>query len=323
MKDGRRWLVYTHGGGRMGNQVLRWAHWLAWAMDYPDRVGIVNLAFWPYARFFEGSSAHPGCVYPGDNAALDFFASARARVPEWVLEKGEWRAQQVVHALGLCVPGVGRIGRRLVHDERITLDGDGFVERLSAHRVTTCAGWTIAGWERVRRRREELRAYFRPAGGEGRRAKEFVAALRARFGRVIGVLIRQGDYMEWHGGRFGYSSDEYARWMREALALEGGGAVFLIASDTVQDPALFAGLPHVFSSGSANAGGSAIASFAELAECDLILSPPSTFSATAAFVGGIPLWPVGGRGQILAKEQILADGLLDAAKDPICSLVVK
>ncbi len=323
MREGRSWVIYTHGGGRMGNQVLRWAHWLAWAMDFSERVGVVNLSFWPYASFFEGTCERPGCSSP-PNAVLDRFVAWRDRLPEWFLHRAEWRAQQLVHALGACVPGAARIGRRWPPDLRIDLDGDRFVDRVGAHRVSTCAGWEIAGWERVRRRREELRAYFRPAGEHARRARDFVAAQRARFGRVVGVLIRQGDYMTWRDGCFGYPSSRYARWMHEYLALEGGGgAGFLIASDTTQDPACFAGLPHVFSSGSANAGGPAIASFAELAECDLVLSPPSTFSATAAFVGGRPLLPLCDEEQVLAREQILAEALLDAAKHPICSLVVK
>lgn len=323
MNGGRSWLVYTHGGGRLGNQVLRWAHWMAWARDFPERVGVVNLAFWPYAQLFEGSCRRLGCAQPGNIAALDRLAAARDCLPEWILSKVEWRAQHVVHALGQCVPGAERLGRRLEHDLRIDLDGEGFADWLSGNRVTTCAGWRIAGWERVRRRREELRAYFRPAGGRAQQARDFVSALRARWGRVIGVLIRQGDYLTWQGGRFGYPTFEYVRWMREILEMERGRVGFLIASDTVQETARFAGLPHAFSNGSANAGGPAIASFAELAECDVVLSPPSTFAATAAFVGGRPLWPVCERGQVLAREQILAEGLLDAAKHPICSLVVK
>jgi hypothetical protein len=323
MSERRRWVVYTHGGGRMGNQLLRWAHWLAWAMDYPDQAGVVNLAFWPYARFFEGSVGQPGCVFPGRSAALDFLASVSGRLPDWFLARAEWRAQHAVHALGACVPGLARIGRRRDHREAICLEGHDFFERLSGHRVTTCAGWAIAGWGRVRRRRDELRAFFRPAGEVGRRSREFVAAQRARFGKVVGVLIRQGDYMQWQGGRFGYPSSEYVEWLRELLALEGGRVGFLIASDTWQDPALFEGLPHVFSGGSANAGGPAIASFAELAECDLVLSPPSTFSASAAFVGGRPFWPLCVRGQGLDKTQILADGWLDAANHPVCATVVK
>lgn len=324
MRDGRHWLVYTHGGGRLGNQMLRWAHWLAWAKDYPDDVGVVNPVFWPYAPFFEGTFRHPGCVFPGSSAVADALATGRAHVPSWVLHRAEWRTQHLVHALGLCVPGIQRIGKRVKHDEHIDLDGDAFFQRVSSHRVTTCAGWRIAGWDRLRKRQEELRAYFQPAGEQAMRAEDFIAKQRARFGRLVGVLIRQGDYMIWRDGRFGYPAEDYAAWMREVLKLEGGDGVgFVITSDTKQDPALFAGLPHVFSSGSANEGGPAIASFAELAGCDIVLGPPSTFAAMAAFVGNRPLWPLYARGQVLSRGQILHDALLDATVDPIYSEVVK
>ena len=324
MTGDRHWLVYTHGGGRMGNQVLRGAHWLAWAVEHPDEVGVVNMALWPYAADFAGTAASPGCVFPGSNAALDWLSKSRWRMPEWFLKEAECRVLQTVHALGICVPGMQRIGRRLNDGSIINLDGDDFFRRVATHRVTTCAGWQIAGWERLRRRQREVRAYFQPANEHAASARRFIAKQRERFGRLVGVLIRQGDYMTWHNGRFGYPSEQYATWMREVLELEGGAGVgFLIASDARQNPAIFAGLPHVFSTGSANEGGPAIASFAELAECDVIMGPPSTFSATASFVGGRPLWPLNSRGQVMSKEQILHDGLLDAAVDPVYSLVVK
>ncbi len=323
MRKDRHWLVYTHGGGRLGNQVLRWAHWLAWANDYREEVSVINPAFWPYAPFFEGTLRHPGCVVPGSLAAVDALAKARGRLPAWILEKAEGRTQHLVHALGLCVPGIHRIGRRLKHAERINLDGDEFFNRIASHRLTMCAGWQIAGWERVRRQQEQLRAYFQPAGAYAVSATEFIARQRARFGRVVGVLIRQGDYMTWQNGRFGYPTENYVEWMKQVLDLEGGGLGFVIASDTVQDPARFAGVPHVFSNGSANAGGPAIASFAELAGCDLVMGPPSTFSAMAAFAGGKPLWPMYARGQVMSRNQILHDALLDAARDPVYSFVVR
>jgi len=317
-------VVYTHGGGRLGNQVLRCAHWLAWAMDYEDKAAVVNVAFWPYAALFEGSWRHPGCASSGRWPVADYPALARRLLPARALEVLEPRAQHAIHALGLCVPGVQRIGRRWVHDEVIDLDGDGFFERIEPFRVTTCSGWRIAGRDRLRRRRDEMRAYFRPTPGEAGLAREFVGLQRARFGRVVGVMIRQGDYMQWQGGRFGYSTSDYARRMHEFLAVEGGaGTGILIASDTWQEPSHFAGLPHVFSRGSVNAGGAAISSFADLAECDLILSPPSTFSAAAAFVGGRPLWPINTRSQTLQRSQVLADALLDAPGDPIYSQVVQ
>jgi hypothetical protein len=279
---------------------------------------VVNPAFWPYASLFEGSAAHPGCVAPGNLAMADLLAKGRSCLPAWFLKRAEWRTQHVVHALGWCVPGMQRVH----HRDSIDLDGDAFFRRVSSHRVTTCAGWRIAGWARVARRQEELRAYFQPAGEHAARARMFIAAQRKRFGRLVGVLIRQGDYMTWRDGRFGYPTEDYVSWMKQVLELEGGRVGFVITSDTIQDPARFDGLPHVFSTGSANTGGPAIASFAELAGCDVILGPPSTFAAMAAFIGHRPLWPLYEREQVLLREQVMSDALLAAAADPVYSLAV-
>ncbi len=322
MKD-RHWLVYTHGGGRLGNQVLRWAHWLAWAMDHRDSAGVVNMAFWPYAGCFRGTAGNPGCVFPCNNQLADLLVHGREGLPEWLLKRLEWRAQRLTHGLGI-LPGAQRIEPGRNNQKDIDLDGTDFFEKVASRRVTMCSGWRISGWGRVRARQQELRAYFQPVNKQQQRAGRFIAEQRARFGRLVGVLIRQGDYMTWRGGCFGYSTKDYVTWMKQLVELEGGkGIGFVIASDTWQDATLFSGLPHVFSTGSVNAGGPAIASFAELAGCDVILAPPSTFAAMAAFSGECELWPLYERGQILSREQILHDALLDAAFHPIYSLAVQ
>jgi hypothetical protein len=50
---------------------------------------------------------------------------------------------------------------------------------------------------------------------------------------------------------------------------------------------------------------------------------PSTFAATAAWIGGVPLWPLIARDQILAPGQMLADALADAAAHPEFAISVK
>ena len=78
-----------------------------------------------------------------------------------------------------------------------------------------------------------------------------------------------------------------------------------------------------FGTGSANVGGNWFESWVELSLCDFIVSPPSTFSATAAFLGRIPIWPVLSGDQAMAFDQVIADGLVGAARHPVFSLAVK
>src|ERR1019366_8455995 len=109
----------------------------------------------------------------------------------------------------------------------------------------------------------------------------------------VGVHIRQSDYRQWDNGRFYFSTAQYAGWIRQLVDLHPGRRIaVVVASDEWQDPAQFAGLPIYPATGNPNAGGHWFENWIELSLCDIVVCPPSTFSATAAFLGEVPLWPV-------------------------------
>jgi hypothetical protein len=324
MNGPRHRVIYTHGGGRLGNQLLRFLHWVAWVRTVSD-VEILNLAFWPYAPYFRVWREHPGCVFPLRSSKSDVLARALARSSRlrntW---EGKRRVQRAVQSVGHWFPGWQAIDRDATRDEAINLVDPEVLAKVRSRRVTTCCGWRIAHWAAVEEYSAELRELFAPAPELEEAARAFIAPLRQDYDLVVGVLIRQSDYREWHGGRFLFSGKQYAEWLRQLVALETGRRVaFVIAGEESQEPACFAGLSCYFASGSVNAGGHWFASWAELAHCDLILSPPSTFAATAAFRGGIPLWPLVSGEQRLDPQQLIRDGLAGAARHSAFSLAVK
>jgi hypothetical protein len=169
------------------------------------------------------------------------------------------------------------------------------------------------------RHQDAVRALLQPAREHAACAATVVGALRRRHGFVIGVHLRQGDYRGWHAGRFLFSSAHYREWIRQALDLYGAQnpAVVLVSDEPV---AGIGGAERLVVRADT---GSAMDDWAVLAQCDVILCPPSTFPATAAFVGGRPLWPVTQAGQVLDRAQILTDGLFGAARHPEFSLAVR
>lgn len=319
-------VIYTHGGGRLGNQVLRFAHWIAWARAHPGRVEVLDLAFWPFADLFAVWREHPGCVFPVRAGRADRWARRRATWPRWLREWSEARTRlpRVVQAAGHWWPGWQAVELDIARGESADLDDPEFIARLARRRVTTCCGWKIASWRLVAEQQEELRKFFCPAPEFARRAQNRIGAISAQHDVVIGLLIRQSDYREWNEGRFYFSTEQYAAWIRELVALHAGRRVaILIASEVRQEAEKFAGLPVHFATGTLNAGGHWFESWVELSRCDLIVSPPSTFSATAAFLGGVPLWPVVSVDQTMAFDQIIGDGMIGAARHPVFSLAVK
>jgi hypothetical protein len=318
-------VIYTHGGGRLGNQVLRAAHWIAWALENAGEVEVLNFSFWPYAAHFAAWRNHPGCVFPLRAGKADRIAACWSRMPRRVRGALTYhtRLQRVVQAAGHVWPGWQAVDLDIVGEEKLALDA-AFLARVKRRRVTTCCGWEIANWPLVAKHEAAVREFFRPTPELAAPAAEFMANLRRAHDLVIGVFIRQSDYVEWHDGRFFFPATQYAIWMRQMLALHPDRRVaFVVASEWWHEPGIFSGLPVHFATGSANAGGAAIRSWVELSLCDLIVSPPSTFSATAAFLGGVPLWPVVAWNQVMAREQIFPDGIVGAARHPVFSLAVK
>ncbi len=51
MKE-KKILIFTHGGGRLANQLMNYAHLLAFREEYKSEFDILNLAFRPYKDEF-------------------------------------------------------------------------------------------------------------------------------------------------------------------------------------------------------------------------------------------------------------------------------
>jgi len=317
-------VIYTHGGGRLGNQFLRFMHWMAWAREHEGEVEVIDMAFWPYARFFQQWKDYPACVYPMRPHNLDAVARQFRRLPAWLGWRAEWRLQRAVHLSGRWWPGWQAMALNDQAGEGIDLESPDFFSNAIKHRVTTCAGWKISGWNFLAKHQSLLRECFYPEPAFAARAQKFIAPLRDKYDVLAGLLIRQGDYRVWHDGRFCFSAGTYAGWIRQLIDLYPGRRVAVVmACDEHQDPSDFAGLSCHFASGSANAGGHWFESLVELSRCDFVLSPPSTFGATAAFLGAIPLWPLLATEQSLSFDQIIEDVLPGAAAHPVFGLSVK
>ena len=151
MKPARHQLIYTHGGGRLGNQVIRFAHWIAWAQAQAGEIEVLNAAFWPHAADFALWREHPGCVFPVRPGRADRWARRRANWPrgfrEWAGTNN--RFLRVLQSAGTWCPGWQAITLDITKAERLQLDDPTVAERVKRRAVTTCCGWEIAGWRLV------------------------------------------------------------------------------------------------------------------------------------------------------------------------------
>ena len=132
---------------------------------------------------------------------------------------------------------------------------------------------------------EALRAIFLPKPQYTSRVIAFLQQARSTHEVIVGVHLRRGDYREFMGGAYYYSTEAFLAYMRQlAVILASRKVAFLVCSNEVINIADFAEL-HIIRLPEAQG----IEDLYALGLCDYIMGPPSTFSMWASFYGNVPL----------------------------------
>lgn len=322
MKKAESTVLYTFGGGRLGNQLVRFAHWLAWTLEHEGKASVIDAGFWRYARHFDHWQSRRGCTFPVSMSWADLVSRTVDGATDGRSDRFEQRVLRLLHAAGGFVPGWQQMGSMESLAE-IDLADPEFLKRTEHARVTACAGWRIASWPLLAKHDTAVRRLLVPRTILLERCAAYVRTRRLKADLVAGVLIRHGDYRQWWGGRFHFETSHYAERMRAFVDQHPGRQVaFIVTSDEVQSPAHFAGLDVTFAPGSANAGGEAVEAMFTLASCDAILAPPSTFAAWASHWGRVPWWPIADSAGSDDVWQPVCGDLAAARVHPYLSLVV-
>jgi hypothetical protein len=315
-------VVYVYGGGRLGNQLLSFAHLVAWSADAGSMITVYHLPFWPYASFFDGTCDNRLCRYPLPSGNAPSVAKA---VSNGVATFGARVLQLdplgsghgIIKPLADMATKLGAPTITAPYPEIIDLGGAQLREAVYARSLTLFAGSVFRSWELLAKHQATVRAYFKPMASFTQIAERFIASLRQQCDILIGVLIRQTDYRQWREGKYFFPTVDYACWMQEIQSWYPAQRVgFVITSDEPQDPSAFSGLNIWFATGSKQMGGHYFESIVELSMCDLIASPPSTFSAWAAFAGERPLLPLCDANQNPTAKSIMHNHLFDARLHP-------
>lgn len=311
-------MWYSHGGGRFGNQMLRFAHLIAWVEEHRDRIELVNLAVWPYMHLVAAHDISPAGIYPPRRSWLDTFARVVGLLPEKVGRGAFTAARRKV----LDAKGDRFRGKPII---RVADDGPGvdlaspeFLELCTADGGAWIIGWRISSWPLVRKHGDAIRRHLAVRDSMAAPGYRLVDEARRGCDVLIGVLCRQTDYRVFFGGRYFIDQPLMARKMQAIAAFHPGKRVrFVLTGDEPIDVAHFQGLDVVVATGSQGMGGHFVESIAALSRCDLVVGAPSTFAAWAAFLGHkryLPLLP----GRDPDPAHVFEDPLADAAADPEC-----
>ncbi len=146
------------------------------------------------------------------------------------------------------------------------------------------SGYAFRNPDGLIRYHEQVRRFFSPRPNIRVAGQKLVNEARKKYGKIVGVHIRQNDYRTFQNGAYYFTPESVAMILKDFSAQTGlSDACFIIASDEKIAPEIFAGLNFFFSSGKI------LDDLFTLAQTDLIIGTNSTFGAFAAYYADVPL----------------------------------
>ena len=276
-------ILFSHKCGQLGNRLFTFAHLIANAAE--NNVTVCNLSFDEYAPHFEKTRLDLICRYP---ARRTFITSRRLRSMLFLLNKVVLKAcrtsgffSSLLHSIVIAdLPEFKFGGGRYFE-----LRSQDFQDIIKKKPMVFLFGRFFRDHANFERHQELLRSFFRPTTEIETNVFKFLLQAKSHGDLIIGVHMRLGDYREYAGGKYFFTQENYFKKM-EGLrdTLPQKKIVFIICSNEKIELRDFKGL-NVF------AGSGHIAEdMYTLAGCDLIMGPPSTYSAWASFYGNKPIY---------------------------------
>lgn len=151
--------------------------------------------------------------------------------------------------------------------------------------TTWVKGWYFRSHKDVVEHRDYYKSLFTPVCDADIRRE--IDTLKMK-GKVLSVHIRRGDYRRWQGGKYYFEDSVYLESINKALDTSSDiKTIMLFSNEPIEiDRYKSLGVEVVYSQGAWHEDQW------KMAQSDLILGPPSTFSAWASFVGSVPIWHV-------------------------------
>jgi Glycosyl transferase family 11 len=267
-------LIVAAKSGQLGNRLLLFAHFIAWAIE--DDFTVLNPAFEEYAEFFTGTANNLFCCYPAPYFNTYNNRYIRSKYYKFIKYLSD---RQILTT------------KEITRKEPFSWSKYQETEKLDRAAIICFTGWLFRdGWfvedlPKLRQHADPIRSYFTPVEPYKINVNNLIATLKNSADIIIGIHIRQGDYDRHQNGRYFYTIEQYIAVMKAAVKLFTKNSIkFLICSNVQQEPKLFKDFNLVFGSGHL------IEDMYALSECDYIIGPPSSYTMWAAFYGEKPLY---------------------------------
>ena len=275
-------IVATRQYGQLGNRLMLYAHLMAASIEYDVQLYFPHLR--EYSQYFPSIRSDRWCRYPQKSvtpASQSDQAKPYSRYEQfqrWLICKQVYLSARTLSHLR-CNRFPAHV-IRLADDQFCDLNTSEICEKAKSARPLLVAGWGFRSSKLVEKHADRIRKHFQilPAHRDNVDAK--ISELRRPDTKIVGVHIRHGDYRTWEDGKYFFPVEEYADHMRMIVEKnKQTNTRFLVCGNASLSKDDFPGLDVNFSSGHL------IEDMYTLAETDVVIGPPSTYSGWSVFYG--------------------------------------
>lgn len=318
-------IIFTHGGGRFGNQMFTYSQLLAFSFEHQEN-DFINLACWEYADLLEIGIQDPLCTKSLNLNRYKFLRFLNIVCKKLFIKNESIAKRFIVYMMYLYggnpfakyynIQAISALENDFLLAQKmlnIDLANPQDAMYVTAMKTTLLSGWGICDWKVVEKHQDKIREILKIRQKYNDISNLFISGKRKEYDFIVGVMIRHGDYQTWGEGCYYYSIQQYVNWLNRLCEIfkDRGKIGFIIASDSPQNLKSFGRDNIHFTTGIAGSNGHYLESLLQLSLCDIVVSAPSTFTAWAAFIGNVPLLLLLKPEQLLQKDQVLKNHLFD------------
>lgn len=162
--------------------------------------------------------------------------------------------------------------------------GENLVDtKIKEHNKVLLDSWLFRDAVAIEKYRAEIKNKFKPKEKIEKKLDNIIKDLRAKYDKIIGVHIRQGDYRYWKDGIYYFPPESFNVVLEDFRKhLSNQKICFVICSDEDLKKESFPSINVIFGPGDL------IEDLFILSKTDLIIGSNSTFGAFASYYGDIP-----------------------------------
>lgn len=267
-------LLYSKSG-QLANRLWQAAYFISNALEY--NYSLLHLGFTDYSKYFQESLSSELKELGKDIRIKDVNTPL-------LTDRAVIRYAAVSNRLKYNLPFIREI-KLISNTSKYDISQASFI-KLAKNKILLVDGWRFVDYLALKKHAETIRTLFTPNGVFLENTFTLRKDQFKKFDKIIGVHIRLGDYARFLQGRWFYSLETYKEFMNQVShfpQFKNMRLGFYICSNEKVNLEYFKDFNIVKSSNHF------IEDLHGLSSCDLIIGPPSTYSAWAAFYGKVPL----------------------------------